>query len=299
MYPGSKPLKIQARNSIRAAAPSAILVTLVYLLCTDVLNEVAYLLTPEFSLTDLIYGRGGDIWLSLFLTILLAMFLMVMEIGYWNWALDVSHGQETGYGTLLNGFGMLGRILLMKLLVFSRILGWAFLMAFGYAILIALFSFSATMITGLTAVLYLSITAMILRFELAPLLLCDHPQDGAAAAVLRSAQLMRGHVLDYVKLHLSLLPWYLLTAGIQLVVGLLMLTPSMDAISSAYISGGFEALLSQTDLLLSAAAPTTLGILLTIPVNLFFLPLRHVAVANFYHALSAQPTQNTSTDSTF
>lgn len=299
MFPGSKPLKTQAKLSIRAAAPSAVLVTLVFLLLTDVLSQLIYLFTSEFTLVDLIYGQESSTLISLFLTILMTLFTTVMQIGYWNWALDISRNRETGFGTLLNGFGMLGRIILMKVFVFTRILGWAFLMAFGYAILIAMFSFSALMVSGLTSVLYLSITVMILRFELAPLLLCDYPDAGAAAAVHRSAQMMRGHVWDYIKLHLSLWHWYLLIFMIQVCANFLFLSPSLDTISAAFSSGGMEQLTTQIDVILTSAAPALVTSILILPANLFFLPLRHVAVANFYRSLSGEGAAEQSFDSPF
>ena len=286
----SKALKQQAREAIRTAAPSAVLITLVYLLCTDILDNLVFFFTPDFSLSDLIYGHGAGVWISLFLTILMSLFLLVMKLGYWSWSLSVAREQPAGFGTLLDGFGMLGQAILMEVLIFLRIFGWSFFLAFGYVILAMLLSFSPLLIAAVTGAFYVALLMMVLRYELAPVLLCDYPQAGAGAAVHRSAEMMRGHVWDYIKLHLSLWPWYLLIFLIQLAANLFFLSPSLDAISASFAAGGFEQVLTQVDMLLSSAAPSLVTAALTVPVNLFFLPLRHVSVANFYRTLSCENT---------
>jgi len=295
----SKPLKYQAREAIRTAVPSAILVTLVYLLCTEVLDHLVFFLTPEFTLSDLIYGQGMGIWLSLFLTVLMFLFLLVMRMGYWSWSLGTARKQSPGYGALLDGFGMLGQTLLMELLIFLRVFGTVFLLSFAYAIFAVMLSFSAIVLSAATIAFYVAIVAVFLRYELAPMLLCDYPQSGAGAAVHRSAEMMRGHIWDYVKLHLSMWPWYLLILLIQVASNLIFLVPSLDSISAAFASGGYEQIITQVDLLLAGAAPSLVTVLLTLPVNLFFLPMRHVSVANFYRTLSCETVGQTSSDAQF
>ena len=96
-----KGLKAQAKQAIRAAAPVFWLVTLVYLLLTEGLSTVVGWLAPTFQPADLLWG-GTVGWLSLFISILLTLYLWVMDFGYRLWALRVTRSQQAGYGTLLD-----------------------------------------------------------------------------------------------------------------------------------------------------------------------------------------------------
>ena len=84
-----KGLKAQAKQAIRAAAPVFWLVTLVYLLLTEGLSTVVGWLAPTFQPADLLWG-GTVGWLSLFISILLTLYLWVMDFGYRLWALRVT-----------------------------------------------------------------------------------------------------------------------------------------------------------------------------------------------------------------
>ena len=74
-----KGLKAQAKQAIRAAAPVFWLVTLVYLLLTEGLSTVVGWLAPTFQPADLLWG-GTVGWLSLFISILLTLYLWVMDL---------------------------------------------------------------------------------------------------------------------------------------------------------------------------------------------------------------------------
>jgi hypothetical protein len=196
----SKDLKQPAWRSMRAAVPSAILVTLVYYLLTSVLPDAVSILTPSVTLDDIMYGRGASIWISLFLTILLALFQMVMEFGYDCWALDVARDRPGGFGRLLDGFGMLGRVLLMNIQIILSSALWCLGIAVIYSILIAIVLVIAEasvslcyLLVGLMfAAMYITISVILLRYELSTFLLCDYPDDGAGAAVRRSVEMVRG-----------------------------------------------------------------------------------------------------------
>ena len=121
-----KGLKAQAKQAIRAAAPVFWLVTLVYLLLTEGLSTVVGWLAPTFQPADLLWG-GTVGWLSLFISILLTLYLRVMDFGYRLWALRVTRSQQAGYGTLLEGFGIAGRVIAMNLLILLFTFLWSML----------------------------------------------------------------------------------------------------------------------------------------------------------------------------
>lgn len=91
-------------------------------------------LAPTFQPADLLWG-GTVGWLSLFISILLTLYLRVMDFGYRLWALRVTRSQQAGYGTLLEGFGIAGRVIAMNLLILLFTFLWSLLLIFVTTIL--------------------------------------------------------------------------------------------------------------------------------------------------------------------
>lgn len=173
-----KGLKAQAKQAIRAAAPVFWLVTLVYLLLTEGLSTVVGWLAPTFQPADLLWG-GTVGWLSLFISILLTLYLWVMDFGYRLWALRVTRSQQAGYGTLLEGFGIAGRVIAMNLLILLFTFLWSLLLIFVTTIL-AFFVLDSLFLQLLVmAGIYAAVFAIMLRYAMAPYLLADYPDDGA------------------------------------------------------------------------------------------------------------------------
>lgn len=294
----SKTLKKAARAAMRAAAPSAVLVTLVYYLLTSVLPNVITLLTPSYTVEDLLYNWSSGMWITLFLTILLALYGVVMDFGYQCWALRAARGQNAGFGTLLEGFGMVGRVLLMELQIFLRILGWALCLSLVYSFLAlsisAALSFAApvlavVLLVILSAAFYLAVFVITLRYELSPFLLYDYPEAGSGAAVRRSAQMTGSHMWELVKLYLSFWPWYLASLAITLAVFLIVLYPISDQLAAFLYSGNLDMATVQIQAALNGTLATVLPIVLGLPIELFFHPYRRISLANFYRALSQEP----------
>lgn len=147
----AKSLKRSAREAMRTAAPPAFLVTLIYLLLTQVLSEVVYTAVPDTS-SALLFDQGG--WMPLFLTILLAIYQTVMAFGYSCWALHTARGEQPGLGALMEGFGMVGRVLLMQVRIFLCVVGWTLLLAMGYiALIFPFFLLSGSMLGSAIVVL--------------------------------------------------------------------------------------------------------------------------------------------------
>ena len=289
-----KTLKASAREAMRNAAPPAILVTLIYLLLTQVLVEVVYTVMPSASLDDLFYGQGNGSLMALFLTILLIIYQAVMNFGYSCWALRTARGEESGLSTLMDGFGMVGRVLLMEITITLSILGWTLLLALGYAMAVVPVMFTVSGSAGiftvvlLTLIFYVAVFAVGLRYDLAHFLLCDYPDAGAGKAVRRCLDMIRGRLWALMKLYLSFWPWYLLTFLLGLAVVGISLIPVLGEFMNFYHSGSLDAMSLILHTAMSGALASASATLLSIPLKLFFQPYQRITVANFYRALSLE-----------
>lgn len=289
-----KTLKASAREAMRAAAPPAFLVTLIYLLLTQVLTEVVYAVMPSATIDDLFYGQGGGTLTALFLTVLLIIYQAVMTFGYSCWALRTARGEAAGLGALMEGFGMVGRVLLMEITITLSILGWTLLLAMGYALLVVpamlVFSYSAGLVVLvlLTLAFYAAVFAVGLRYDLAHFLLCDYPDAGAGKAVRRCLDMIHGRLWPLMKLYLSFWPWYLLTLLLGVAVVVIALLPVLGECIGFYQTGSLDAMSILITTAMSGALATAASTLLSIPLKLFFQPYQRIAVANFYRALSLE-----------
>ena len=133
------------------------------------------------------------------------------------------------------------------------------------------------------ALLYAAAFAIMLRYAMAPYLLADAPDDGAAAAVWRSVEMMRGRKWELFKLQFSFMGWYILQillSGIVLAVLLIRsgvlntpLTPDSLLTYQAVING------------LSAFFLTNL---ISLPLAVWIIPYTSVAQAGFYDTVRQQ-----------
>ena len=285
----SKFLKEEARKSMQGITPSAPLVTLVFLLLTSVVTTVVNLLLPASTVSDAVYTRGFFPMLSLFLSILLAIYRTVMGFGYNCWALETARGQQSGFWTLLDGFGMVGRVIWMNIRIFISILAWTMLLSMACSVVILL---TANISVYLSIVLFIpmifSILAFTLRYELAPFLLHDRPEEGAGMAVQRSCMLMRGRIWNLVKLYLSFWPWYLAQFLLELAISLIVSFPILGAIATTIASGDPFSIYTQVQLALSSTLAIVLSLIAQLIIEPRFFPYRRIAVANFYRALSGE-----------
>ena len=100
-------LKARARERIRASHPAFWKVTLVYLLLTSGVAAVADLAgAARIGLPPVHLDT-----FALFLALLVTLYTMVMGLGYQWWALRTYRQQSAGYGTLIDGFSMAGRVI--------------------------------------------------------------------------------------------------------------------------------------------------------------------------------------------
>lgn len=285
-------LKAQARARMAQAVPRAWRVTLVYLLLTTVL----------FTLVDAA-GAGGSLpaalgdmdFVALFLSLLTALYSVVMDFGYRWWALRTYRGQGAGYGQLIDGFSMSGRVLLLEALTLLYTLGWAIVCALPISlaatfVLVAASSPVAVLLTYAGVIAATAACALCIgyRYVLAPYLLMDHPDGGVAAALRRSVEQMRGWKWQYFRLELSFLGWNLLLLLLQWAVTGLILAPRLSALFSSLWTGALADVQSfyfQLDALLqSSVLATVAAALVQIPLLLWLRPYLSLAQAGFYHA---------------
>jgi uncharacterized membrane protein len=302
-----KALKRGARDAMRETRPRPELVTLVYLLLTSGLTTLVGLFaadpmmdymtyvqmgySQDIALSMALSGRG--LGLSVFLDILIALFSLVLSLGYSAWALRRARGEEAGFHTLLTGFPMAGRAIGLSLFIalFSAL--WGMAVMIPAAILMAVIFVAlgdALLVAGLLAVLvYVAalvlLVIIVLRYSLADYALLDAPDRGIRAAVNRSKALMRGRKGFYFVMHLSFFGWYLLAGllgGVSVVLGVCVTVAasgggaglSWSAIQSAIAAGG--------------AAITLLGFVLPLLLQVWLVPYIALTDAGFYQAVVEQ-----------
>lgn len=278
-----KALKEQARQIMRQHRPPVWLVALVFWGLTNGVSTVAGLadLTTSVAIPTQVK------FLPLFFTLLLTLYGVVMAFGYQFWCLRAWRREPVGYANLIDGFGMVGRVLLMEVHIFVRTLGWSMLVMVPFVIVTSsLYSWEAIMIaTWIFLLIFMPYFYVIqLRYALAPYLLADHADSwNASQAVRESVSLMRGWKMELFKLDLSFLGWYLLQWLLSVAIQSLFLLPTL---MTAMGNGQMEA----ETLLTIFAAGTTVGsvvaTLICLPLDLFLLPYTGLSRAGFYDARS-------------
>lgn len=261
-----KQIKQQAKEAMLLSKPSFWVVTFVYLLMTTGLSTAA-----NFS----------DGMMGLFLSAAITMYSWVVGFSYHLWALWTARRLEPGLGSLLEGFSVAGRVVLLEISILGRIFGWTFLLSIPAGFLL-MFSMTSTL-GYLVAIGLLSIAVSIvaLRYALSYYVLADFPDAGSALALHRGVQLMRGWTLELLKLYLSFAGWYILSALLSfagMVVGALV--SGGITIAALLTPDGF----AQLPTLLNAGIPSLLGTLFALPVTLYLTPYIEVTLAQFYDA---------------
>ena len=220
-----------------------------------------------------------------------------MSFGYSSWSLQTARGEEVGIGGLLDGFGMVGRVLLLKLHTIAGMLGRMFFLTLSYVLLstavtvILPFSVSMFLFLLLTIAYILVLQAIEIQFSLVPFLLCDYPEEGSSRAVLRALHMTQGNLWSLIKLHLSFWPWYLLQFAISACAAALFLSPMLPEIGQIEIMGDLTQIITSAEYAVSSALSSPVTVLASIPLLTFFLPYRTISVANFYRSLNGELSQ--------
>ena len=201
-------LKRQSRERIALTDPKFWIVALAYLAMT---TGVSWLV----SLIPVPSGGAGLVFdLSLFFQLLLTFYTTVVRFGLCLWALWTYRQLDPDVNSLMQGFSVAGRVILMELGIYVRVLGWYFVVAFVLSIpVFFLLLMDAGSGIGMLSLLILAVGLIAtiiffnLRFALAPYLLADRPDDGPTAPIFRSSSLMRGWKWELFKLEFSFLGW--------------------------------------------------------------------------------------------
>lgn len=272
-----KELKRQARERMALTDPKFWVVALAYIVMT---TGVSWL----FSFAPIPHTQTSMIFFNLLLT----LYSTVVQFGLCLWALWTYRQLDPGVGSLIQGFSVVGRVLLMELGVFVRTMGWYFLAALGlsvpfFILLFTVYSEGALLIGWLLFVFALVavLITVSLRYALAPYLLADRPDDGPSLPIYRSVSLMRGWKWELFKLEFSFIGWEAINALLTLAVLLFSLNQagllSMDILmTDAWRSQAMELLYSTPVVILST--------LVTVPVSLWLIPYKATARAGFYDA---------------
>lgn len=276
-----KQLKQQAREAMLLTQPKFWFVTFVYLLMTTGLSTAAN------------FSEGT---LGLFLTFAITLYSWVVGFSYRLWALWTARRLDPGLGSLLEGFSVAGRVIVLELSILVRTLGWTFLLSIPVGLLLVVTMTSTLGYMVAIVLLTVAVSVIALRYSLSYYVLADFPDAGPAVALHHGTLLARGWVMDLVKLYLSFAGWFILSAALTLA----------GMAAGALLTGGVTvaALLdvgniTQLSAVLNAGLPSLLGTLFSLPVTLYLTPYLEVSLAQFYDARihlpdnMAQPTFGT------
>lgn len=265
-----KNLKPNARKTMSLTSPSFWLVALGYLLLTSGVTLLFNLFVP-----------AGEGTFFLFLTIALTFYGVLIDFGYTLWCLWTHRMLNPGADALIQGFSVAGRVIWLHISIFLRVFCWTFGLVFACI-------FATTLITGnpfagavaAMPVAYIAMYVFSLRYKLAPYLLADFPDLGPGVAIHRSVQLTRGWKMQWFRLDLSFLGWILLNALLETAAFVAVLTIQADVSSLLTLD---VAVMAEQILQLSVS-PLSMAatFLITIPLQMYFLPYRGVSFAGFY-----------------
>ena len=227
--------KMRAKFSMRGAYPHPMLVSLVFFLMTSGVTLVVELLVRNpftmFYQDFLLYvsagydpvevlqylnfsGAGGTLYI--FLTILLSLYSTVVGAGYYSYSLRLARNEQPGYRNLLDGFYMVGRVILMYILQYIFVFLWTLLGMIPYTVVLIL---GAVLLSPGLIVLAIVLlvagmifgVAMSYRYRLAIYFLLDNPGMGPLASITASKNAMKGWKWSLFVLDLSFLGWLILS----------------------------------------------------------------------------------------
>lgn len=259
-------LKANAKYWMSVSRPYVWLVTLVFLLATTGLSELAewafpnpldqfeVLVNEELqsgdalavhavanTVLDLLQTMRGRI--GLFFGVLLGLYDIVMHYGYLSYCLETLRARQPGYGEMFSRFYMAGKIILAELLCSLFIFLWSLLFV----------------IPGIIASY---------RYQMVPYLLLDDPDLPVLEAIRQSKEMMYGRKWELFVLQMSFLPWIL---GISVAAGAL-------SVLVLAVTGSGEAYY-------------LVALLLTSAGSLFLTPYQYLTISGWYLLLRGERIQ--------
>lgn len=270
--------KIRARTSMRLTRPSALWVTLVFLLLTEVISaligrlgtgvveDVGYYVMWGYDPMEILRVIWNDyssrILALVAVSPVMGIYTAVMNFGYTSYTLRLARNENPGYNHLFDGFARFGRVLWMSILKYVFVLLWTLLgIVPGFVVLAAgaAAGMDLDILLGIYILMALlgTVLGVIagLRYSQAEYFLLDDPSRTARACITMSKTVMKGWKMELVVLDFSFLGWALL--------------------------GGFMASALQQ---IWYPLGTVGGILF----NMWYLPYFHATLANFYDYMTGQ-----------
>lgn len=273
--------KVRAKTSIRQGQPSAMKVTLVFLLLTSLLSMVVEYLT--FDPADVIGGLfslgygvdeleeilrytwfhyAGQIGIYLAVSAVLGIYKTVMSFGYTSYTLRLSRNEDPELSHIFDGFLKLLRVLWMSFLKGLFVTLWT-LLGMVPALVVLTVGVLTEMDPYAFAGIYTLMTVLAVvagvvasyRYCLGEFFLLDDPSRTALECITLSKKAMKGWKMERLTLDLSFLGWAL--------CGQIMVT----SLSQIWYLAGVAGMLV---------------------FNMWYLPYRCVTEANFYNCVSGR-----------
>lgn len=278
-----KELKLQARQAMSIVRPKFWVVALVYFLMTTGLSGLADILLRTADASS-IYQLD---MLAIFVSILLFLYTSVVGFGYTLWSLWTARRQGPGLGALVDGFSMVGRVIMLQLLILARTFLWMIPIAFFSTLLVMMLEplliAIPILIVPLIIVIAIVIFIIILRYALAQFLLADHPDDGPGVALRRSVEMMKNWTWELFLLDFSFIGWDVLSSLLSnVVLGVLLW---QEGFFQALLAGANTPTLYNLYLSVNVSPQAmVLSSLIVLPLTLWLHPYRSVTRAGFYEA---------------
>ena len=212
-------IKMEAKAVVRSARSSAYIMTLIYLVLINLLsavdlyvgNDIEFYMErvmPGLEIPSFLIAPDFSPIVVMFVSVMVWLLTTVLGGGIAIYHLGVRRGYEMGYGTLFDGFSMVGKLILGTLCVSA-------LVTVGTALLV---------IPGI-------ILGYMYRFTIYNI--CENPELGVINAMRMSRLQTAGHKADLFVLDLSFYGWILLSS---LTMGILFIwvNPYMEQANIGY-----------------------------------------------------------------
>lgn len=309
-----KQMKLSAKEAVKTTVPKAILVTLIFWLLTTVLSTVLEALVPNPMsnilgamtaypelleenpelLLSLLSGVGGTAVITVFVSIVLSLYRMVMGYSYNGYALKVYRRENPGYGELFSAFPKAGTVIGSVIMTALYSLLWILLAVVGFTVVIVLASYLlGDSVVGIVfyVLAYVGLILYLLwalyRYALVPYFVMDQ-QMTTFAAIRASRDAMRGNKFKLFVLDLSFLGWELLVGvigGVIVVLGFAIGGGIAGVGLGNLVSGAVTpaVLIGSGSLIIIIAG--IVATLITLPLKLWLTAYQSVAMAGFYVCL--------------
>lgn len=286
--------KERAKQLMRDTKPSPYKVTILYILMTSV---TAYVVS---QILNAVYGddyinffigspslfNAGLI--GAFLFVFLELYQMVVGFGYTIWALSTWRRENTGFGTLMDGFGIVGSVIMLEIQIALRVFGWSLLLGFGCVFGGMLLSLiSSTLAMAVISVFAIAcVTMLTLRYSMVYFVMADQKTPNPSMAIQQGVALMRGKMGELLKLYLSFAGWYLLIYGLSIFISAVGLSLSNVLDYSILATGNVQQFYTQMQMALADMWwLDAISTVVSWAVSVIFLPYMQLTIAGFYQSL--------------